>query len=262
MKSREKRWLQSLCGARAKNVARLMSQVFSNKAARAVFQPLVRLESREIFAYESLARCDIEELKSPPILFETAVETGRVGELGRFLRQLSMDGCTTYPLFVNIHPHEFDEGWLVQPDDPIYWHGEEVYIEITESVPIHYFQQCHGVLKEARSKGVKLAVDDLGAGFSNLKYIADLKPEVVKLDRELVAGVSIGTRQFRLLKGIVRLCEEMGAEVVAEGIETEQELRGVIEAGAHYGQGFLLARPAFPPPAITWPERIAPPKKF
>src|SRR5690606_19909865 len=140
---------------------------------------------------------------------------------------------------------------------PIFWHNEEVYLEITESVPIHFFEQCHSVLAEARSKGVKLAVDDLGAGFSNLKYIADLAPDVVKLDRELIAGVSVGTRQHRLMRSLVRLCEDMGARVVAEGIETVEELRAVMEAGVHYGQGYLLARPGFPLPEFTWPKDVS-----
>ncbi len=61
-------------------------------------------------------------------------------------------------------------------------------VEITESVPIKYFSQCHWVLAEIRQKGISLAIDDLGAGFSNLKYISDLQPEIVKLDRELIVG--------------------------------------------------------------------------
>jgi EAL domain-containing protein (putative c-di-GMP-specific phosphodiesterase class I) len=117
---------------------------------------------------------------------------------------------------------------------------------------------------------VHLVVDDLGAGYSNLKYIADLHPRVVKLDRELIAGLSRGTRLFKLVAGIVRLCSELDARVVAEGIETVEELGAVIEAGARYGQGYLLARPANPLPPVSWPRgatrrmekiSIPPPKK-
>jgi len=79
----------------------------------------------------------------------------------------------------------------------------------------------------------------------------------VKLDRGLIAGLRIGTRLFKLVSAIVVLCRELGAMVVAEGIETVDELRAVIAAGAHYGQGYLLARPATPPPEdIHWPEEL------
>ncbi len=91
-----------------------------------------------------------------------------------------------------------------------------------------------------------LVVDDLGAGYSNLKSIADLEPKVVKIDRGIVEGLKKGSRQQKLVRAIVRLCEDLGAEVVAEGIETAEELGAVREAGVHLVQGYLFARPAFP----------------
>ena len=168
---------------------------------------------------------------------------------------MAVHDCPGLNLFVNIHPDEFNEGWLVRPDDPIFSHDELVFMEITESVPLSHYRFCHSVLRELRSRGAKLAVDDLGAGYSNLKYIADLEPEVVKLDRELVAGLRIGSRQHTLVRSIVGMCEAQNALVVAEGIETADELRAVIDAGAHYVQGFYLARPAFPPPKSNWKPR-------
>ncbi len=219
------------------------------------FQPLVDVKTGEVFAYEGLSRSSVKYFASPPSLFRWAIAQGRVGELGRFLRQLAVDGCPNFPLFINIHPNEFDEPWLVRPDDPIFKHGEEVYLEITESVPLHFFAQCHGVLAEARSKGIYLAVDDLGAGYSNLKYISDLAPEIVKLDRQLIIDLHKNTRLLKLVTSIVRLCRDMGARVVAEGIEETNELEAVISTGVDYVQGYLLARPALTPPDIFWPGR-------
>jgi len=121
-------------------------------------------------------------------------------------------------------------------------------------VPLSHFRLCQNILAEVRGRGVFLVVDDLGAGYSNLKYIADLQPRVVKLDRGLVAGLSVQSRLFKLVSAIVVLCHELDALVVAEGIETVEELVAVQEAGANYGQGYLLARPAFPPPPVTWPD--------
>jgi EAL domain-containing protein (putative c-di-GMP-specific phosphodiesterase class I) len=217
-----------------------------------VYQPIVDLRAKRVFAYEALVRSSSPHFQGPPALFSDAIQSRFCGALGRAVRELTIEHAPAHPLFVNIHPNEFDEGWLVQPDDPVFRHDQSVYLEITESVPLSHFALCHSVLAEMRSRGVSLAVDDLGAGYSNLKYIADLAPEVVKLDRGLIVDLKRGSRQHRLVCAIVKLCEELGSKVVAEGIETEQEAEAATDAGAHYGQGYYFARPSFPPPSLNF----------
>ncbi len=214
------------------------------------FQPVARLPTLEILGYEGLARSTASEYPTPLEMISGAIEESFMGELGRALRKRAVEDCPHFPLFLNIHPAEFDEAWLVRPDDAMTLHEHDVYLEVTESVPISHYRFCHSVLREIRSKGIRLAVDDLGAGYSNLKYIADLTPEIVKLDRQLVAGLGENARLRALVTAIVRLSHELGAKVVAEGIETADELEAVIETGAHYGQGFFLGRPAAPAPAV------------
>jgi EAL domain-containing protein (putative c-di-GMP-specific phosphodiesterase class I) len=218
----------------------------------AVFQPLVDFATKRVFGYESLVRSKLPEFPDPPRLLAAAIHHGYLGRLGRELRRQSIHGCPGFPLFLNIHPDEFDEGWLVRPDDSIMLHDCDVYLEITEAVPLSHYRHCQSVLAEVRRRGVKIAVDDLGAGYSNLKYIADLAPDVVKLDRELIAGLAQSGRRRKLVTSIVDLCQQQGAKVVAEGIETVDELRAVIDTGAHYGQGYYLARPAPQPPNVDW----------
>lgn len=231
-------------------------KLMAAKAFRAVYQPVVDLKTRKIFAYEALVRSTSPDFDNPPAMFDAAVADGCTGELGRMIRVESVKQCADHKLFLNVHPAELNEGYLVQPDDPIFRHDHDVYLEITEGVPLSHFRLCQNILAEVRGRGVFLVVDDLGAGYSNLKYIADLQPRVVKLDRGLVAGLSVQSRLFKLVSAIVVLCHELDALVVAEGIETVEELVAVQEAGANYGQGYLLARPAFPPPPVTWPDDI------
>jgi EAL domain-containing protein (putative c-di-GMP-specific phosphodiesterase class I) len=231
----------------------VIRRVVANREVFIVYQPLVDLKTRRIFAYEALARSKAPEFDGPMPLFAAAVAHGLTGELGRILRELTIEGCPGHPLFINIHPAELNEHYLVQPTDPLFQHGEEVYLEITEAVPLSHFTLCQSILTEVRGRGVHLVVDDLGAGYSNLKYIADLHPKVVKLDRGLIAGLTRDSRLFKLVSSIVRLCGDLDAIVVAEGIETIAELDAVIAAGARLGQGYLLARPAFPPPPAVWP---------
>ena len=214
-----------------------------------VYQPILDLASGEVFSYEVLVRT--KQFESPPRLFDAAVEADCAGALGRIIRRLAIEGCSSHPLFLNIHPNEFDEGWLVRPDDPIFHHELEVFLEITESVPLSHFRLCGSVLNEIRSKGINLAVDDLGAGYSNLKYIADLAPEVVKLDRALVSNLADDFRLRKLVTALVRLCADLGARVVAEGIEQLDELHAVRDTGCHYGQGYLIAKPAPEPMPVS-----------
>jgi EAL domain-containing protein (putative c-di-GMP-specific phosphodiesterase class I) len=216
------------------------------------YQPVIDLHSRRTYAFEALVRSEDPELPNALAVIRAAVERGYMGTLGRALRRYAINGCPAHPLFLNVHPDEFSEGWLVRPDDSITEHDKQIYLEITESVPLTHYQHCHSVLREIRAKGVKIAVDDLGAGYSNLKYIADLAPEVVKLDRQLIANITRSSRLHVLVTSIVDLCSKQGARVVAEGIETRDELLAVIETGAQYAQGYFLARPARELQFLDW----------
>jgi EAL domain-containing protein (putative c-di-GMP-specific phosphodiesterase class I) len=181
-------------------------------------------------------------------LLREAAEAGRSGELGRLLREMAIRECPHAPLFLNVIPNEFDDPWLVRPDDPIFRHKHPVYLEIVESVPLDYFEQCQSVLAEVRKKGARLAIDDFGSGFSNVKYIADLEPEIVKFDRKLIAGLTMDSRSFRLVESLVRLCRDLGSEVVAEGVETVNEFGAVLRAGVDYCQGYFFGHPGRPAP--------------
>jgi EAL domain-containing protein (putative c-di-GMP-specific phosphodiesterase class I) len=219
-----------------------------------VFQPIIHMDDGRLFAYEALVRCAVPAYASPPDLFQRASESGSAGELGRIIREIAVPLSSGNPIFLNVHPDELMTGWLVRPDDPIFAHDHDVYLEITESVPLTHFELCRSVLSEVRVRGgVHLVVDDLGAGYSNLKRIADLEPKVVKLDRELIVDMHLSRRQCQLIAGVVKLCVDLGAVVVAEGIECAEEYTALLDTGAHYAQGFLFARPGFPMPHVTWP---------
>lgn len=213
-----------------------------------VYQPIVDIRKRRTFAYEALVRPRDRYFRDPVHLFEEASAHKLAGRLGRMIREIAIGQCPDYPLFLNIHPSELDAHYLVQPNDPIFQHDHDVYLEITEGVPITHFALCKQILNDVSGRGIYLVVDDLGAGYSNLKYIADLSPRIVKIDRGLVSGLVLESRMHRLVRAIVNLCNELDARVVAEGIETIAEYEAVREAGVHYAQGYLLAKPAFPPP--------------
>jgi EAL domain-containing protein (putative c-di-GMP-specific phosphodiesterase class I) len=225
-----------------------------------VFQPIVDLRTRRIFSYEALARCRVPEFRDPAVLFRRASAEGACGWIGRLIREVAFARCEGLPLFINLHPDELSARWLVRPDDPVFEHDHFVFLEVTESAALTHFELCESVLREVRSRGgFHLVVDDFGAGYSNLRRVVDLEPKIVKLDRALVQGLDANPRLQTLVRAVVELCHELGADVVAEGIETPDELHACIDAGADYGQGYLFARPAYPLPKASWPGRSSRP---
>ncbi|HUP22729.1 MAG TPA: EAL domain-containing protein [Thermoanaerobaculia bacterium] len=228
-------------------------RAFEQRLFSIVYQPIVHLETGRVLAHEALARSHSPAFPDILGLLRALEPCGLVGELGRDLRKLAVRGCS-HAIALNVMPLEFAEGWLVRPDDSMFLHRAPVYLEITESAPLEYFEQCLDIVDEVRRRGLRIAIDDFGAGYSNLRYISDLRPDLVKLDRKVLAGVKAGNRVHLLLRSIVRLIHEMGSKVVAEGIETPEELYVVRKSGADYGQGYLLALPAPQPiTSFDWP---------
>ncbi|MEM1414580.1 MAG: EAL domain-containing protein [Myxococcota bacterium] len=221
-----------------------------------VFQPIVDLRTKKLFAVEHLVRSKADDYPHTGALLSAADEEQAMGRFGRLIRDVGFRRCPPgMASFVNVHPHELASRWLVRPDDPMHLHDGAIFIEVTESTALDYFALCRDVLQEICARtGANLVVDDLGAGHSNLLRIIDLEPKVVKLDLALVQGVAENRRKRILMRNVVRLCEELGASVVAEGIESVDDLKAVIDQGCHFGQGYLLAKPGHPVPEVVWPE--------
>ena len=152
---------------RSRDSLRAVHEMVAPDDLSVVFQPIVNLANTRLFAYEALVRCRVPQYANPLVLFQQAVAAGCAGRMGRMIREIAVQLAGSTPLFVNVHPQELSESWLVRPDDPIYQHDDEVYLELTESVPLTHFDLCLNVLREVRNRGgVHLVVDDLGAGYS------------------------------------------------------------------------------------------------
>jgi EAL domain-containing protein (putative c-di-GMP-specific phosphodiesterase class I) len=146
-----------------------------------VYQPIVDLHTMKVFGHEALARCTLEQFINPIELFSYAVKERFTGRLGRMLRELAVNRYHGERLFLNIHPDELAMRWLIRPDDPLNLCQTRLYVEITEAATFEHFDLCMDVLKELVARtGVQLVVDDFGAGYSNIRRIIDLEPQVVK----------------------------------------------------------------------------------
>ncbi|MEO8840427.1 MAG: EAL domain-containing protein [Kofleriaceae bacterium] len=203
-------------------------------------QPVVELATGRIHGYEALARCTVEALASPLRMLAIASEQGALQRLGRELRRRSVRAVKGAKLFLNVHPA--DAQALADDEDPIAAHDGKLVLEVLEP---------SAALETLRGRGVEIALDDFGAGSTNFGSMAELAPELVKLDREVIAGVRIHSRRHTLLTSLAALCRARGATVVAEGIETHDELIAVMAAGIPLAQGYYLGRPSLTG-ASTW----------
>jgi len=123
----------------------------------------------------------------------------------------------------------------------------DVVIEVTEHAPVGDYDELHSAIQSLRDGGGKLAVDDAGAGYASLRHILRLSPDIIKLDISLTRDIHLDPRRRALAAAMITFAEELGATIVAEGIESELELAALRSLGVPHGQGFFLGRPA--PPA-------------
>jgi hypothetical protein len=133
---------------------------------------------------------------------------------------------------------------------------DRVIVELTEHAPVEDYDDLVPAMQRLREIGVRLAIDDAGAGFSSFQHILQLRPELIKLDRSLTRAVDADPVRYALASALVTFASSLGASVCAEGIETEQELVALQRLGIIYGQGYFLGRPApLPlgaPPSHLW----------
>jgi EAL domain-containing protein (putative c-di-GMP-specific phosphodiesterase class I) len=219
------------------------------------YQPIVSLADRSVVAHEALLRgvVDGREIGADDLFF-VAESAGWLARLDRIGRESAISGAVPWigddDLFINFDPTSIyrPQVCLASTEQVAHASGlapEQLVFEVVESHVIADRGHLVSVLEHYRSLGWRVALDDVGAGYSSLSLLAAVRPEVVKLDKGLVRGLpDDGART--VLKAVTDLAHQLGAVVVAEGVETEQLAEEVTALGADLGQGWLFGRPARP----------------
>ncbi len=235
-----------------------LQEILARKNLSALFQPIIDLQRGEFLGYEGLIRGPANSpLHSPVNLFSTAEREGLALEVEMLARQTVLESFARQDLpgqlFLNVSPQTLTQpsfrngqtlAFLEQLDiDP-----SRVVIEITENQPTFDFEAMRSALLHYRGMGFKIAIDDLGEGFSSLRLWSELRPEYIKIDMHFVQGVDTDPIKLQFLKSIQSIAESCGTKVIAEGVETEAELKVVKDLGIALGQGYFIARPAPTPP--------------
>lgn len=221
------------------------------------FQPQFELSSRRPVSVEALVRWAHPEhgMLLPGAFIPMAEQTGLIEAMDLWViretcRQLAEWRDSGQPVArasVNLSARElynedlpqFVGGCLAEFDLP----PLSLTLELTETMLMESPDRARRVLEQIKSLGVRIAMDDFGTGYSNLAYLAQLPIDEVKLDQSLVREVDQSDEVRTLLRGMIGLFDRLGLELVAEGIETEDQLRFLADAGCRTGQGFLLGRP-------------------
>ncbi len=227
------------------------------------YQPIVSLADRSVVAHEALLRgvVDGREIGADDLFF-VAESAGWLPRLDRIARESAISGAVPWigddDLFINFDPTSIyrPQVCLASTEQVAHASGlapEQFVFEVVESHVIADRGHLVSVLEHYRSLGWRVALDDVGAGYSSLSLLAAIRPEVVKLNKGLVQGLpDDGART--VLKAVTDLAHQLGAVVVAEGVETEQLAEEVTALGADLGQGWLFGRPVRPAQPVERPE--------
>jgi EAL domain-containing protein (putative c-di-GMP-specific phosphodiesterase class I)/FixJ family two-component response regulator len=208
------------------------------------FQPIVDLESKATVGLEALARFRSIPLRPPDEWFAEAVtlELGIQLELATIRQSLGALPRIPEPLYLSVNSSQraarsIDMARTLEPA------ASRVVIEITEHEPVDDYEALSAALDILREMGVRVAIDDAGAGYASLRHTLQLAPDIVKVDISLTRQIDADRGRRALAKSLISFADEMGMTIVAEGIETEAELRTLRELGVRYGQGYFLAEP-------------------
>ena len=218
------------------------------------YQPLVTAATGSLFGYEALLRSDDAALTDPSAILDAAEALGRVYAVGRAVRDQAPEPMQSVPppalLFINLHPSELNDEALMVPFAPLTRIAERVVLEITERSSLELIDDIPFRVAQLRELGFRIAIDDLGVGYSGLASFAQLEPEFVKLDMSLVRDIHKHPMKQKLVRSMTALCKDVGITVVAEGIEVIEERDAVVELGCELLQGFLFAEPGRAFPAV------------
>jgi EAL domain-containing protein (putative c-di-GMP-specific phosphodiesterase class I) len=235
-----------------------------------VFQPIVKCcdtaEQTSVFAYECLLRSVVDgAIIYPNRMLDVARGAGLLFQLDLAARRAAIREAARYnigcKIFINFTPTAIADPVYglrstVETVDKLGLRREQVVFEVIESEFIRDVPHLKMMLDEYRDCGFGVALDDLGSGYSSLNLLGQLRPDYVKLDRELMRDVHRDGYKSLIAQKLLETAQALGITTIAEGIECEEQCEWLRHHGANYAQGYHFARPSSPPPLQQQSEKI------
>ncbi|WP_434927240.1 GGDEF domain-containing protein [Shewanella sp. HL-SH2] len=246
-----------------------LNEIIDTQNIDAVFQPIFNISTNKLHGFEALSRGPQHStLHSPASLFKTAEHCDKLSELETLCRGISINAFKQRQLpgklFINISPKALldpahPKGATLKLIKQLGLSPNDVVIELSEQYPADDIDLLKSCLNHYRNQGFLTAIDDLGAGYSGLRLWSELAPDYVKIDRHFIHQIDITPVKQEFVRSIVDLCQSLTCKVIAEGIETKEELTMLSQLGISYCQGYLLGRPETQPTQEYYqPQVIAP----
>ncbi|QYJ86543.1 EAL and GGDEF domain-containing protein [Shewanella mesophila] len=239
------------------DLSEALDKIIDNQKIQILFQPIFNITTQTVHGFEALSRGpEHSALFSPVPLFQTAAHEGRLSELEEICRRHSIQEFNVRQLpgklFINISPKALLEpghakGLTLSLVQELGLSPSQVVIELSEQYPADDIDLLKSCLNHYRSQGFLTAIDDLGTGYSGLRLWSELAPDYVKIDRHFIHQIDKSPVKQEFVRSIIDLCQSLTCKVIAEGIETENELALLRQLGIVYCQGYLLGHPKSQP---------------
>jgi diguanylate cyclase (GGDEF)-like protein len=245
----------------------LLQEIILEEQLTPVYQPIVHLDSGDVFGFEALTRGPRRSpLEAPLALFSVAEEVNLLFELDRACFRNALRGATglepVHRLFVNLLPMSFYDTSFIETEVAGLLEAADltpanIVFEITERLAIENFSSFRRALATYTAMGFGVAIDDVGTKHSNLEAVMALRPNFIKISDFLIRDAARSQVKREMLRSLGRIAGAIDAVMVAEGIETPSDLMVLKEIGVRYGQGYFLARPGAPFPRLKSSVRRA-----
>jgi len=235
---------------------RQLQEAIQEQTMQLVFQPIVNLKDGSIHAVEGLLRLRRDDPNAmPPTKFiPIAEQTGLILPLGKWVITAAMHEIRRRVkvgqesiISINVSPIQLKERgfsqWILQRADTMNIDPAWLALEVTETILIEQPELTTGELRLLRKAGIKVYLDDFGTGYSSMSWLARLPIDAIKIDKSFTAGFLFDARKEKVIRSMISLAQELGLEVICEGIETEQQRQGLLTMGSTLGQGFLFGHP-------------------
>lgn len=236
----------------------LVTKVLDSGRVQIALQPVISLVDRRRLGVEALARFPAE-FGTPDILFPAAQSVGLGVALEQLTAARALELAPTLAvdefLSINMSPAAII-AWECLVDGFQSVAENRLVLEMTEHQAVDQYDDVRNSMQAMRARGIRIAIDDVGAGYASLHHVLQLEPDIIKIDRKLVDGAADDRARRSVIRGFVALARDLGAMVIGEGVERQTDLEVLEDLGVDAGQGYLLGRPTIEHPQPLTPVPV------